>query len=126
MKYIGRYKDGTNYQDIVNDISFLSTATHLEFVKMFIFETEDKILVHLIRNHASVIYVQEDHEVVGHAVDSNIKHVPPDKEILIEDEILVDTGEAVLDDKGTVSTSSLAYVSGGNYYYWHLEQLQPQ
>ena len=123
MKYIGRYKDGTNYQDIVNDISFLSTATHLEFVKMFIFETEDKILVHLIRNHASVIYVQEDHEVVGHAVDSNIKHVPPDKEILIEDEILVDTGEAVLDDKGTVSTSSLAYVSGGNYYYWHLEQL---
>ena len=62
MKYIGRYKETANYSDIISDISFLSTAEHLEFLRMFVFETDDEDLVAQIRDHDSVMYVHEDRE----------------------------------------------------------------
>ena len=65
MRYIGRYKEGVDFQDLVTKYPILSNVTHLQYVYMFIIETDDPQVLNQLRSDNDILYVQEDRFVQG-------------------------------------------------------------
>tara|TARA_B100000029_G_C17230482_1_gene835139 strand:- start:183 stop:383 length:201 start_codon:yes stop_codon:yes gene_type:complete len=62
MKYIGRYNEGANYDNIKKDFPALITANHLKHIHMFIIETEDENLIKQLKADSRIKYVGEDQQ----------------------------------------------------------------
>ena len=62
MKYIGRYNDDANYDNIKNDFPALIEAKHLNHIHMFVVETEDENLIEQLKADSRIKYVGEDQQ----------------------------------------------------------------